>query len=111
MKREIEAMAQAIGMDYTDFKQMLSDDVWPEVSHRSNDMQLLLSMTHKSFVGVGAFSPHPRLSDEVVSLSVINISRSIECLAFENQSDTSLRRSYELVFGFGVTRENRKRYQ
>lgn len=104
-------MAQAIGMDYTDFKQMLSADVWPEVSRRSNDMQLRLSMTHKSFVGVGAFSPHPRLSDEVVSLSVINISRSIECLAFENQSDTSLQQSYELVFGFGVTRENRKCYQ
>lgn len=24
--------AQAIGMDYTEFKQMLIDDVWPEVS-------------------------------------------------------------------------------
>lgn len=31
-------MAQAIGMDYTDFKQMLSNDVWPEVSRRHIDV-------------------------------------------------------------------------
>lgn len=34
--------AQAIGMDYTDFKQMLERDVWPEVSRRRHMSEVIV---------------------------------------------------------------------
>lgn len=36
--------ARAIGMDNTDFKQMLRDDVWPEVSRKAHKHRV---MTHE----------------------------------------------------------------
>lgn len=85
--------AQAIGMNYTDFKQMLHEDVWPEVSRRQTHIcncrptNFCSLMTHKvSFLIRMCWClllPHLPLSmmrpSSSFLISLFASSRSIEC--------------------------------
>jgi hypothetical protein len=64
--------AKAIGMDNSEFKQMLRDDVWPEVSRKHRNIAL---MTH------GKVSCYP-----FANVVVFNFSVSFESLQSSRKS-------------------------
>lgn len=105
--------ARAIGMDYTDFKHQLTNDVWPEVSrsaethHRSCESQVAARWLTSScscknvFVYCPASNPHHRccfsslLLDQSTDWMNDIFPWLISCFAFH--------RSYELIWFFYVT--------